>query len=69
MTMVAAHRNGVHGLPHSFGRDLIRELAFALSHGAGGRDGGNFTTRRNRGARSLSMFSPKLRALPSDELA
>ena len=42
MTMVPRMGNGVHGLAHGLGGNLVGELALALAHGAGRSDGRHF---------------------------
>ncbi len=59
ITMVPAHGDGVHGVAHGLGGNLVGELALALSHGAGGSDGGDFHDAQESRSRSLSIFSPK----------
>jgi hypothetical protein len=54
----AAHGNGVHGLTHGLGGDLVAKLALALSHGAGRSDGSHFHhAQKSRRQVALDVFS------------
>ena len=46
----AAHGNGVHGLAHGLGGNLVGEFALALAHGAGGGDGRSFHHAQESGS-------------------